>query len=355
MLGASVAVAIALAGCASKSDASDGTAGSDGTQAAAGSSGSSAPIDGIVPAPGLDLTGDAANCDGVSNTSCSGHCVTAQQETNGCQALATARIFSEVARDSNGTYFSEQRSSSSSLWSADPATGALVQLAEPPGDNMHLRLALDDQLLYFISDQTLYSIPRGGGQPTQLLPNLPNPDKFAVVAGRMFAKVALSPEVDEIDLTQGTTTKHDSDVTSLLSDGNDLYFAVGNAVYRAQGGDYSAATMLASPATTLLGFASDSVYALGGTDTDRAVRRFPKAGGSGQVVYALGSVGLAALANDALAFTHKNGTRYYICTVGLDGSSPTIHGYLSSAPDLLAADEHYIYATFGFNMVRLKR
>ena len=281
--------------------------------------------------------------------------MTAEHETNGCQALATARIFSEVARDSNGTYFSEQRSGSSSLWSADPATGALVQLAQPSGDNMHIRLALDDQLLYFISDETLYSIPRGGGQPTQLLPNLPNPDRFAVVAGRMFAKVALSPEVDEIDLTQGTTTKHDSDVTSLLRDGNDLYFAVDNAVYRAPGGDYSAATMLGSPATTLLGFASDSVYALGGADTERAVRRFPKAGGGGQAVYALDSAGHAALANDALAFTHKNGTRYYICTAGLDGNSPTIHGYVSSAPDLLAADEQYIYATVGFNMVRLKR
>ncbi len=97
------------------------------------------------------------------------------------------------------------------------------------------------------------------------------------------------------------------------------------------------------------------MYALGGADTERAVRRFPKAGGSGQVVDALDSAALVALANDALAFTHKNSSRYYICAVGLDGNSPTIHGYVSSAPDLLAADEHYIYATVGFNMLRLKR
>jgi hypothetical protein len=306
-------------------------------------------------APGVDLSGEPATCTGYPDVSCSGQCPTATQEANGCQALAAARIFSEVARDAKGIFISEQRSSSSSLWSIDGATGTLVQLAEPPGDNMHLRLALDDQLLYFISNRTLYSVPRAGGEPTQLLPDLPNANEFAVIGGRMFAKIALEPELHEIDIAQGTSTVHGRDTTSLLGDGNDLYFGEAGSLYRAVGADMSAASMLASPVAIILGFVGDSLFAIGGADAERAIRRFPKGGGNGELVIGLGSKGLAALANDGVAFTFPDGGRHYVCTAGLDGKAPTVHGYLSTEPSLLAVDEHYVYATFGFNMVRMKR
>lgn len=311
--------------------------------------------DGFMVAPGVDLSGEPATCSGFPDVACSGRCTTQTQEANGCQALAAARIFSEVVRDASGTFVSEQRSSSSSLWSIDSATGTLVQLAEPPGDNMHLRLALDDQLLYFISGRTLFSVPRAGGEPSQLLPDLPNANQFAVVGGRMFAKIALEPEVHELDLAQGTSTVHQRDATSLLRDGDDLYFAEAGALYRAVGADVAAASMLATPVTTLLGFVADSLYAVGGADAERAVRRFPKAGGNGETVFKLGAKGLVALANDGVAFTRQDGARHYVGTVGLDGKAPTVHGYLSTAPSLLAVDEHFVYATYGFNMVRMKR
>jgi hypothetical protein len=328
-------------------------AGSGGVQATSG--GSAKAPDGFMVASGVDLSGEPATCSGFPDVSCSGRCTTQTQEANGCQALAAVRVFTEFARDASGIFVSEQRSGSSSLWSIDAATGTLVQLAEPPGDNMHLRLALDDQLLYFISARTLFSVPRAGGEPSQLLPELPNSDQFAVVGGRMFAKIALDPEVHELDWAQGTSTVHQRDATSLLRDGNDLYFAEAGALYRAVGADMAAAAMLASPVTTILGFVGDSLYAVGGADTERAVRRFPKAGGNGETVFTLGAKALAALANDRVAFTRQDGARHYICSVGLDGKAPTIHGYLSTAPSLLAVDEHYVYVTFGFNMVRMKR
>ncbi len=367
-----VALTLALGGCGndeasppnassagssgSSGNASGGSAaGSGGAQATGGASGSGKAPDGFTIAPGVDLSGEPATCSGFPDIACSGRCTTQMQEANGCQALAAARVFSEIARDASGTFISEQRSSSSSLWSIDGATGTLLQLAEPPGDNMHLRLALDDQLLYFISNHTLYSVPRAGGEPSELLPELPNANEFAVVGGRMFAKIALEPEVHELDWAQGTSVVHNRDTTSLLREGTDLYFAEAGTLYRAVGADIAAASMLASPVTTILGFVGDSLYAVGGADTERAVRRFPKAGGNGEVVFTLGAQGLAALANDGVAFTRQDGSRHYVCTVGLDGKTPTVHGYLSTAPSLLAADEHYVYVTFGFNMARMER
>lgn len=310
---------------------------------------------GFTLAPGLELLNDPSNCDGVSSISCSGHCVTKTEETTGCQALATARIFSDVARDGNGVFFSEQRSSSSSLWSVDPASGALVQLAEPPGDNRHIRLALGDELLYFVDDRTLFSVPREGGEPAQLLSELPNTDLFEVVDQRLFAKVALDPEVHEFDLAGGAPVVHALDPTSFARDGNDLYYAETASLYQSVGADLSSATALGAPATQILGFTGDRLYALGGAGEERAVHRFSKTGDGGEVVFVLGSSGLAALANDAVAFSRQDGSRHYICTVDLEGNAPTIHGYLPNSPSLLAADASFVYVTMGFNMLRIRR
>jgi hypothetical protein len=360
----------ALSGCGKDDDSPSASAGSGGlgstggttgTSGAAGSGGSqavggtgSAP-DGFTLTPGLDLSNDPGKCDGVSSISCSGHCVTKTEETTGCQALATARIFSEVARDDNGIFFSEQRSSSSSLWSVDPASGTLVQLAEPPGDNMHLRLALGDEVLYFVSNRTLYSVPRTGGEPTELLPELPNTNLFEVVDQRLFAKISLDPEVHELDLAGGAPLVHNLDPTSFARDGNDLYYAESDSLYQSAGADLSAVTALGAPATKILGITGDRLYALGGTGEERAVHRFSKTGNDGEVVFVLGSTGLAALASDAVAFTRQDGSRHYICTVDLEGNAPTIHGYLPDAPALLAADETFVYATMGFNLIRIRR
>ena len=327
-----------------------GAAGSGGAQAGSGK----AP-DGFMVTSGVDLSGDPAACTGFPDIACSGRCPTEQQEANNCQALAAARIFSEVARDGNGNFISEQRSGSSALWSIDGATGTLLKLAQPPGDNMHLRMALDEQLLYYISDRTLFSVPRAGGEPSQLLPELPFTQQFAVAGGRLFAKISLDPEVHEIDLAQGTSVVHERDATSLLRDGDDLYLAVAGALYRATGGDVPAAANIASPVTTILGLVGDSIYAIGGVDAERTVRRFPKTGGNGEVVVTLGAKGIAALANDGVAFSRQDGTRHYVCSVGLDGKSPTVHGYLTTQPALLAADAGHVYATYGFNLVRMKR
>lgn len=365
-----VALTLALVGCGSdpssptntSSAGSSGASGSGSGGAAAGSGGAQATAggstkapDGFMLAPGVDLSGEPATCSGFPDVSCSGRCTTAMQEANGCQALAAARIFSEIARDASGIFVSEQGSSNSHLWSIDAATGTLVELAKQPGDNMHLRLALDDQRLFFISDRTLFSVPRAGGEPSQLLPALPNANEFAVVGGRMFAKIALDPEVHEIDLAQGTSIVHERDATSLLRDGDDLFFAQAGDLYRAVGADIAAASKIASPVTTILGLVGDSLYAVGGAEAERAVRRFPMAGGNGETVFTLGAKGLVALANDGIAFTRQDGARHYVCTAGLDGKAPTVHGYLSTAPSLLAVDEHHVYVTFGFNMVRMKR
>lgn len=369
---AGVVLALALGGCTDNDDASpnSGAAGNGGTSSGVGGAMSSGGVsagsagaqsgngkapDGFMVTSGVDLSGEPTKCTGYPDVECSGRCPTDKQEINNCQAVAAARIFSEVARDASGNFISEQRSSSSALWSIDAATGTLMPLAQPPGDNVHLRMALDEQLLYFISDRTLFSVPRAGGEPSQLLPELPNTEQFAVLGGRLFAQISLDPELHEIDLAQGTSVVHDRDATSLLRDGNDLYFAEGGSLYLAVGANIAGATNIASPVTTILGFVGDSLYAIGGADAERTVRRFPKAGGTGEVVVTLGAKGVAALANDAVAFSRPDGTKHYVCTVGLDGKSPTVHGYLSSQPALLAADAGHVYATFGFNMVRMKR
>jgi len=340
------------AGTSSGGSANGGSAGAPNAGA---NSGGGSGVDGFTLAPGLELLNDPTTCDGFSNVACSGHCVTKTAETNGCGALATARIFSEFVRDEHGLYASEQRSGSSSLWSVDPTSGTLMQLAQPPGDNMHLRLALGDDQLYFISNKTLFSVPRTGGPIAELLPNLPNAIQFVVLGGSMFAKIALDPELDELALAGGAKTVHMRDATSLARDGNNLYFAEAGTLYRTTGADLATAAVLGSSVTTILGFSGDWLYALGGTGAERAIRRFPKAGGNGTLVFSLGATGLAALANDAIAFTRQVGTRQYVCTVDLEGKAPTIRGYLAAAPALLAADEHYVYVTMGFNMVRVKR
>jgi hypothetical protein len=282
---------------------------------------------------------------------------------NGCQALGLARIVSDLARDDDGMFLSFQGSGSSTLSSVDAASGTLVELARPPGDNMHPDLALDATTLYFDSNNprdnmvnpTLYAIPRAGGEITELLSGMPNSSVFVVTGGRLFAKVALEPEVHEIDLADAATTVHERDVTSMELDGNDILFAEGGNLYRAANADLSAASLLGMPATTLLGVSSDFVFAVGGEAAERAVRRFPKAGGAGEVVRTLGDGELAALASDAIVFTHTEGSRHFLCTVTLAGAAPTILGYVDSAPQIIGADAQHAYATVGFNLVRMKR
>ena len=84
-----------------------GSSGGGAPSAGTSSAGAPAP-DGFTLAPGLTLLDNPTTCDDISNIACSGHCVTKTEETSGCQALATARIFSEVARDEQGVYVSEQ-------------------------------------------------------------------------------------------------------------------------------------------------------------------------------------------------------------------------------------------------------
>jgi hypothetical protein len=345
---------------ASSGGAAQGGASGGGVNGGAGGA-AGAPASGAVPA-GFTLTSglqllDVPKCDDFNNTSCSGNCVTEDTATNGCQAVALVRIFSELARDENGTYFSLQGSGNSDLAKLDPTTGMLVDLAAPPGDNEHVRLALGDDVIYFDSQNALFSIPRAGGAITPLLPHLPFVNQFVVVGQRLFASISLSTELDEIALSDGTTTVHARDVASMVRDGSDIYFAQADALYRAPGADFDAAVMLAAgPAASLLGVAGDWIYALGGADAERAIRRYPKAGGEGQIIWTLGSRGAAALSNDALVFTLQDSLRQYVCTVDLEGKKPTIVGYLSlSGVSFLASDPSYVYAVTGFNLLRFKR
>jgi len=351
-----------MGGAAGNGGTSGGAGGSAPSGGTGGSGSSGKAPDGFTLTPGLTIV-DSPDCSGSLSVSCSGYCATTSQEMNGCQALGIARIVSDLARDDDGMFMSFQGSGSSTLSSVDAASGTLVELARPPGDNMHPDLALDATTLYFDSNNprdnmvnnTLYAIPRAGGEITELLPGMPNSSVFVVTGGRLYAKIALDPEVHEIELSDGTTTVHERDVTSMELDGNDIVFAEGGNLYRAPNADLSGASLLGTPATTLLGVSADFVFAVGGQDAERAVRRFPKAGGAGEVVRTLGNGELAALASDAIVFTHTDGARHYVCTVTLAGASPTIHGYVDAAPQIIAADAQHAYATVGFNLVRLKR
>ncbi|MEP7052011.1 MAG: hypothetical protein ABJB12_16720, partial [Pseudomonadota bacterium] len=172
--------------------------------------------------------------------------------------------------------------------------------------------------------------------------------------GRMFAQIALDPEIDELQLSDGSKTVLNHDTTSLARDGNDIYFAESEKLFRAANADFSAPTMLAAASHEILGFSGDWVYTVAGTGADRTVHRVSKADGSDQMVFKIGA-GLAALAKDAVAFTLHEGSRFFVCTVDLQGHTPTILGYLAGSPSLLAADEHYVYATVAFNLLRVKR
>jgi hypothetical protein len=143
----------------------------------------------------------------------------------------------------------------------------------------------------------------------------------------------------------------------LLRDGSDLYFAEAGMLKKAAGADLDAATMLApGPVETLLGISGDWIYGVGGADAERAVRRFPKGGGGGEVLRTLGAKEMASLGDDALLFTRQDGARQYVCAAGLDGKNPTIYGFLeTSGLSFLTADSNFIYAVKGFNMVRFKR
>jgi hypothetical protein len=201
-------------------------------------------------------------------------------------------------------------------------------------------------------------MPRAGGDGTQLPPELPFINQFEVVDDkRLFGKVSLDPEVDEIDIVDGTKTPHSRDASSLLRDGSDLYFAEAGVLKKATGADLDAATMLAAgPVETLLGIAGDWIYGVGGADAERAVRRFPKAGGAAEVLRTLGAKETASLGDNALLFTRQDGTRQYVCAAGLDGKNPIIYGFLeTSGVSFLTADANFIYAVTGFNVVRFKR
>jgi hypothetical protein len=311
---------------------------------------------GFTLTSGLELLG-VPNCDDLSTASCSGNCVTEYTAANGCQAVALLQMFWELARDANGTYFSLQSRGISDVAKLDPTAGRLVDLAAPPGDNQYVRLALGDDVIYFDSENALFSVPRAGGEVTPLLPHLPFVNQFVVVGQRLFASIVLSSELDEIALSDGTTTVHARNVASMVREGSDIYFAEADALYRAPGADFDAAVMLAAgPAARLLGVAGDWIYALGGADAERAIRRYPKAGGEGQILWTLGSNGTASLSNDALVFTTQDSIRQYVCTVDLDGKKPTIVGYLTVAgASFLAADPSYVYAVSGYDLLRFKR
>lgn len=333
----------------------DGSGGAlAGAGGKAGSTSSGVP-DGFTLAPGLTLL-DVPECDDFSSTSCNGHCVTTAEPSNGCQAVLLVLAVSEFARDDAGLYFSRQASSYSLLYELAADTGAPLELARPPGDNVSVGLSLADDLLYFDVRSTLFSIPRAGGDISEPLAQLPVTGQFVVVGDRVFSDDPFDPEVHEIDLNDGSTVVHPRNVTSMLRDGTDLYFVEADTLYLASGAKFDATRELApGPVGTLLGIEGDHVYALGGTDSERAVRRFPKTGGTSELIRTLGSKGTAALGPDAVVFTHTERDREFVCTVDLAGKHPTIHGYLPAAPSLLAASANHLYAAIGFNLVRLAR
>jgi hypothetical protein len=81
----------------------------------------------------------------------------------------------------------------------------------------------------------------------------------------------------------------------------------------------------------LLGIAGDWIHAVGGAATERAIRRFPKAGGAGEQLRPLGAKEMASLTDDALLFTRQDGARLYICASAVDGKNPTIYGFLQTS------------------------
>lgn len=239
--------------------------------------------------------------------------------------VALARIFTELARDEQGTYFSLQGSGTSTIVQLDNSSASLISLAAPPGDNQHVHLSLGDEVIYFAYRETLYSIPRTGGDITQLLTGVPTNNQFVVVGQRAFFDLALEPELHELPLDGGEPVVHARDVTSLLRDGSDLYFAQGGELYRASGADVSAAQSVAvGSIKALLGSSGDWIYGTGGADTDWGVWRFPKSGGDRQKILSLPYGTPVALADNALVFVQRDESFTYVCSVDLDGKTPTM-------------------------------
>jgi DNA-binding beta-propeller fold protein YncE len=257
-----------------------------------------------------------------------------------------------MVRDANGIYVSQQGFTHSEVDSLDPATGALVPLATPEGSNDYVHIALTDSSLYFSALDTLYSIPRAGGSTSTVLASLGKFGQMLVVGQRLFVNETSTRPLAEIDMASGELTEHTLSVTGMVRDGSDIYFTQADGTYVAPSADFSSVKTLLSGKSTLLGVMGDWVYVVVGSE----VQRLPKTGGDTQAIMAVDAQGKVALASDALVFTRSASDRVYVCTAGLDGTHPTIHGYLpTGVPSLLGADAHHIYAVQGFYMLRFGR
>jgi len=304
-------------------------------------------------APGFQDQGAPKTCDNISYTSCSGACVSLSSGSNNCQAMGVALIFAEMVSDANGIYVSQQGFTHSEVDRIDPTSGMLVPLATPDGSNDHVYLGLTDSSIYFEANDAVYSIPRAGGTSTSVLPSVTAWGPMAVVGQRLFINSSSTQPLTEVDLSSGTVTPHDKGITGIARDGSDIYFTKTDGVYLAPSANFASVQTLApGPISALLGVSGNWVYVLVGSD----VRRLPKTGGDTQVVMTLEPQGIVRLASDALVFTRPASDRVYVCTAGLDGTQPTVHGYLpAGVPSKLNADANFVYAVQGFYMVHFGR
>jgi DNA-binding beta-propeller fold protein YncE len=261
-------------------------------------------------------------------------------------------IFRDMVSDADGIYVSQQGFTHSVVDRIDPTTGALVELATPEGSNDYVHLALTDSTLYFEALESLYGIPRSGGSPITVLASQSKTGQMLVVGARLFVNETSTRPLAEIDMTSGTITEHERAITGMVRDGSDIYFTQADGVYVAPGANFATVQPLVAGKFTLLGVAGNAVYLFAGSE----VRRLPKTGGETQAVMSVDPQGKVALANDMLVFTQSAPDRVYVCTAGLDGTRPTVHGYLpAGVPSMLNADANYVYAVHGFYMVRFGR
>jgi hypothetical protein len=215
-----------------------------------------------------------------------------------------------------------------------------------------VHLALADDTLYFQAQESLYSIPRTGGSTSTVLASISVFGQMLAVGQRLFVNETSTRPLSEIDMTSGTVTQHELGITGMARDGSDIYFTQADGLYRAPNADFANVQTLTAAKATLLGVAGNYVYLLVGSE----VQRLPKAGGDAQTVLTVDPKGKVALANDALVFTQSATDRVYICTASLDGTHPTVHGYLpAGVPSLLNADAKHVYAVQGFYMVHFGR
>lgn len=309
-----------------------------------------APVEATVFKPFPDA------CDTISEQKCNGSCVSPDGEVNGCAFVNSSVIWRGIVNDEQGTYVGQGGSTSNSILHLDPSQHRLAEFGSFAGTQSDsFDMALDSENVYVTVAQELVAFPRNGGPMRVVAPDFPSVSSLIVVDDVAYGEVSGEEELLVFPLNGEPSTTVPFEGDSLIAAAPDFFYTQEGAVYRATGGDVVNATIVIDEApNSVLGVRGEWLYGLRFANNVYELHRWPKVGGSGELVQALSSRA-GRLAADRLLFACPSDEAEFVCSFNLDGDDPRVHGYLppgAPAISVLVADDQYVYAGKGTVLAR---